>query len=179
MTDLVGEDSHTQLQVEVVRNRFSFGEAGSSQEPFPWCGPAYSEVWRKMQASWLRSWCWHWGGSAKGLSSLSAGAVGGQFQEVSMATLMPIKEHCQFCEHMLDGDLVFRERIGTVRSKLERTERLFGKRSHPLNRIPQCYMFLSLRRYFLRFLRSVTCKLIPKTFSKVSVFNAYFLHCLL
>lgn len=46
MADLVGEDSHTQLQVEVVsenRNLFSCGDAGSSKSLFS--GPAYSEVW--------------------------------------------------------------------------------------------------------------------------------------
>lgn len=42
MADLVGEDSHTQLQVEVVRKLFSFGEAGSAQEAFS--GRAYSEA---------------------------------------------------------------------------------------------------------------------------------------
>lgn len=71
MADLVGEDSHTQLQVEVVRKLFSFGEAGSAQEAFG--GRAYSEAvphCGRRQASWLRSWDWLWGGSAKGPSSL-------------------------------------------------------------------------------------------------------------
>lgn len=106
MADLVGKDSHTQLQVEVVRNLFL---CRGSIIP-----RAYSEVRWEGQASW--------GGSAKvgggrpagegpgagageGLPKVSpasaASVVGCQFQEVSMATLMRLKEHCQVCEHML------------------------------------------------------------------------------
>lgn len=127
MADLVGEDSHTQLQVEVVRNRLSFGEAGSSQEPFR----GVVQLTGRCGGRCTLAGSGPGAGTAEGLPKVSpassAGAVGCQFQEVSMATLRPIKEHCQFCEHMLDGDLVFRERIGTVRSKLERRERLFGR----------------------------------------------------
>ena len=118
MADLVGKDSHTQLQVEVVRNLFL---CRGSIIP-----RAYSEVWWVGQA--LGRVCQSgrgqasWGGSAKvgggrpagegpgagageGLPKVSpasaASVVGCQFQEVSMATLMRLKEHCQVCEHML------------------------------------------------------------------------------
>lgn len=44
-------------------------------------------------------------GTGEGLPKVSlasaASVVGCQFQEVSMATLVLIKEHCQVCEHML------------------------------------------------------------------------------
>lgn len=90
-----GEDSRTRLQVE-VRNLSSFGEAGSSPEPLPCYSRQRDCGWRR-QAGWRRPW--YWGGSAKGLCS--PGVVGCQFQGVSMTTLMLIKEHCQFCDHML------------------------------------------------------------------------------
>lgn len=44
-------------------------------------------------------------GAGEGLPKVplasSPSVVGCQFQQVSMATLRLIKEHCQFCEHML------------------------------------------------------------------------------
>lgn len=93
-----------------------------------------------------------------------------------MATLMLIKENCHFCECMLRWRSSLQGKDWDCGASWNDRDFL-GKRSYPLSKIPQCYIFC-FKTMFLRFFTCVTSKLIPKLFLQSSVirfFNVFFL----
>lgn len=123
VTDLVGECSHTPLQVELVRTCLHLKRQDHPKDLFH--TTAYSDA---VAGEGRPAGSGPGAGAGKDLPKVSPACspsvVGRQRQGVSMATIMLIKEHCQFYEPRLGWRSGSWGKDWHVCGKLERTERL-------------------------------------------------------